>query len=90
MSSEREVDEDGEDEDEEEDDEEEEEMNRVLTAEGEVLPELLGYYLERAEKESSREASQGVRGGGEASVRFGVFRSCRVGVFSWRKFRLIK
>ena len=53
----------GEEEEEEEDWElleAEEEQEDILEAEGEVLPELLGYYLERVEKERSQEAATGV------------------------------
>lgn len=32
----------------------------VVAAEAEVLPELLSFYLERAQRESSQEASKGV------------------------------
>lgn len=39
----------------------EEELEDILEAEGEVLPELLDYYLERGQKESSQEAAIGVR-----------------------------
>ena len=38
----------------------EEEQEEILEAEGEVLPELLGYYLDRVEKERSQEAAAGV------------------------------
>lgn len=38
-----------------------EELEEILEAEGEVLPELLDYYLERGQKESSQEAAAGVR-----------------------------
>ncbi len=37
------------------------ELEEILEAEGEVLPELLDYYLERGQKESSQEAAAGVR-----------------------------
>lgn len=56
--------EDGEEEEEEEDWEAleaEEELEEILEAEGDVLPELLDYYLERGQKESSQEAAVGVR-----------------------------
>lgn len=38
----------------------EEEQEKILEAEGEVLPELLDFYLERGQKESSQEAAAGV------------------------------
>lgn len=50
--------------DEEEDDweamEASEAMEEILDAEGEVLPELLGYYVDRVQKEKSQEAVMGV------------------------------
>lgn len=45
----------------------EEEEEEIVDAEGQVLPELLGYYLDRVGKERSQEAAAGVRhcrGGG--------------------------
>ena len=63
-------DDDDEEEEEEEEDwellEAEEEQEEILEAEGEVLPELLGYYLDRVEKERSQEAAAGasLRGSG--------------------------
>lgn len=54
----------GQEEEEEEEDwellEAQEEQEEILEAEGEVLPELLGYYLDRVEKERSQEAAAGV------------------------------
>lgn len=43
-------------------DENEEDEDSILAAEGEVLPEILGYYLDRADKDSSQEAARGVSG----------------------------
>lgn len=54
----------GADEDEGEEDwamnEAEERIVEILEAEGEVLPELLGYYLDRLQKDRSQEAAFGV------------------------------
>lgn len=38
----------------------EERIVEILKAEGEVLPELLGYYLDRLQKDRSQEAAFGV------------------------------
>ncbi|CAM9882402.1 unnamed protein product, partial [Laminaria digitata] len=70
-------DEGGEEEEEEEEDwellEAEEEQEEILEAEGEVLPELLGYYLDRVEKERSQEAAAGVRKTINRALRKGDF-----------------
>lgn len=61
----------------------EEELEDILEAEGEVLPELLDYYLERGQKESSQEAAIGVRLGLRLRCMFsGFFGSLRFGFVS--------
>ncbi|CBN77943.1 YihA5, YihA/EngB-like GTPase [Ectocarpus siliculosus] len=51
----------------------EEELEKILEAEGEVLPELLDFYLERGHKESSQEAAAGLRKTLDRALRQGDF-----------------
>ncbi|CAM9845730.1 unnamed protein product [Ectocarpus sp. 13 AM-2016] len=51
----------------------EEELEKIVEAEGEVLPELLDFYLERGQKESSQEAAAGLRKTIDRALRQGDF-----------------